>query len=149
MGNEKAWEYWCQFFGLCKDYLTSEENIRFPDSLPYEIVCSLVERCYNELVGLAFSQNARLAFQVLGDFLMSHGAEMTEDLKKIILKNTLWRNDRSYLKDKKDRLERRKYLFDFREKIIKYESGVIIKVPIESVTQVCDRELKKAGEDYS
>lgn len=94
MGNEKAWEYWYQFFGLCQDYLTSEENIRFPDSLPNEIVCNLVERCYNELVGLAFSQNARLTFQVLGDFLMSHGAEMTEDLKKIILKNTLWRNDR-------------------------------------------------------
>lgn len=143
MGNEKAWEFWDRFFDLCHDHLTDEEVYKYPENLPNEILCILVERCYKELIGLAFLQKSRLSFQVLGYFLMSYGAKMTEDVKKLILKNSQWKDDRTFLKDKKDRLERKKYLFDFRKKILNYKSGTKVKIPVESVTQVCDRELNK------
>ena len=71
---------------------------------------------------------------------------MTEDVKKVILKNSRWNDDRRQLKIKKDKTERKKYLLDFREKILTYKSGKKVKIPIESVTDVADRILKQEWE---
>ena len=147
MGNEKAWDFWHDFFSLCQDHKTSEEYEKYPSKLPKKLrsylICKLVERCYDEIVGMALTKNSRLAFQVLGYFLLSYGAKMTEDVRILILKNSRWVDDRRQLKDKKDRTERRKYLFGFREEIMKYKSGKIIDIPTESVTSVANQVLKK------
>ncbi len=173
LGNNKADVYFYDFFNLCQDHITSEEDkeyskISADDKKDFTskklqkylpiLFCKLVERCYDELIEMALSKDSRFAFQVLGYFLMSDGSKMTDDLKLLILENSRWIDDRRQLTEKKDRIERRKYLFDFREKILKYKSGKIIKIPYESATCVAkrvytqekraiDEFLKKKGAD--
>ncbi len=145
-------------FNLCQDHITSKEDKkyskiskldnRYPSKRLIEkfqiiLFCKLVERCYDELIEMALTKNSRLAFQVLGYFLLTYGAKMTDDLKLLILENSRWIDDRRQLKEKKDRIERRKYLFDFREKVLKYKTGKIIDIPYESTTRVAERVYKK------
>lgn len=145
MGNEKAWKIWGRYFDLCYDNLTQFEYKQYSTKLPKNLIRKLAERCYNEMIGMVITQKSRLAFQVLGYFLLSYGAKMTEDVKILILKNSRWIDDRLQLKQKRDRIERRKYIFDFRERVVRYESGKAVKIPIESVTDVVKQTIKNEG----
>lgn len=79
---------------------------------------------------------------------MSHGAKLTEDLRQKILKYSDWRYERDQLKKKKDRLERKRFLTDFREKIISYSGKEEIFIPLYTITRVIN-EKKAKGEDFT
>jgi len=90
---------------------------------------NLINRCYNELVDFAREQYSRYAFQALAIFLMEHGAKMSEDVKKLVLDNSWWKDERYKLVVRHARIQRKKFLFDFRAKVLKYKEGTCIKVP--------------------
>lgn len=137
MGNDWAWEIWEEYFMFCSGFLTDEEHARhehrYPDSLPMKV---LINRCFAGLVNLARSIKIRLAFQVLGDFLLEFKAPISNELKEEILQNSRWRDDRKLLIDKKDRLERRTYLYDFVEKILLYIEDGDFTLPYRSSSRV-------------
>ncbi len=81
----------------------------------------LINRCYNELVDFAKEQYSRFAYQALAIFLMEHGAKMTDDVKKLVIDNSLWKDERHKLKERRERIQRKKLLFDFRAKILDYK----------------------------
>lgn len=81
----------------------------------------LINRCYDELVNFAKDQYSRYAYQALAIFLMEHGAKMTDNLKKLVLNNSLWKDERHKLKERCERIRRKKYLFDFRAKVLDYK----------------------------
>ena len=80
----------------------------------------LIERCYEELLELAYQQNSRIAFQVLGCLLMEYNVKLKDEIKRLILENSRWKDERHKLKDKRDRIKRKRHLFEFREKILNY-----------------------------
>ncbi len=74
----------------------------------------------DELVEFILRFQSRLAFQVLGVYLMDKVTEISEKLKVLILENSRWQNDIPYLKEKEHQEARKKYLREFREKIKNY-----------------------------
>ncbi len=136
MGNKEAKKYWYKYMTLRFEQIMDLEHQEFfPEpyagnyKLPDEFNQTLIDRCYDKLLDLASKQDSRLVYQVLGVFLMKFGAKMTEKVKELILKNSEWEDDQEQLKNDQDRKERKKYLFDFAEKVKNYKEGQNINVP--------------------
>ena len=136
MGNKEAETTWDHYMSLLQSQITVEEyeklypehflgDFRFPDIFAKE----LIDRCYNKLVGLASKRKSRLAYQVLGVFLMKFGGRMTQDVRRLILKNSKWEHEKDQLINEQDKIEREKYLCDFREKVKNYKEGIKAKIP--------------------
>lgn len=136
MGNKEAETTWDLYMSLLQDQITDEEYERlFPENFlgdfkfPDMSAKGLIDRCYNELVDLVSKQNSRLAYQVLGVFLMKFRGRMTQDIRILILKNSEWKDERNQLVSEQDKSERRKYLADFREKVKNYKEGIKTEIP--------------------
>ena len=142
-GNNEASKLNSDFIDIMIDHLTPEEDKKFPRNIPESLDTILIERAYDQLVAHAYVKKSRLAFMVLGCFLMLHKNKMTEDLKKTILKYSDWKYEKDQLKDEKDRKERKKFLDDFREKIKNYDGTKVVKVPFYSVTRVINEKREK------
>jgi len=148
LGNSTGSKFHGAFFDLIIASLTVKENENLYETLSNEKKLKFyIEKCLDTFVSYAFKTKSRLGFQALGVFLMEHGGKMTSNLKKLILKYSKWGDERKQLKFKKDRVERRKYLFDFREKVMNYESGKKIKVNNHTVTDIVNK--REAENDNS
>ncbi len=146
-GNDEASNLDSDFIDIMIDHLTPEENKKYPRRIPDSMDKILIERAYDKLVAYAYEKKSRLAFMVLGCFLMLSKVKITEELKQTILKYSDWEYEKDHLKNKKDREERKRFLDDFREKIKKYDGSKVVKVPFYTVTRVIDE--KKARGDNS
>lgn len=80
----------------------------------------LLRKYYNELLNWAKRQLSRYAFQALGTFLMEHSVEIRNDVKKLILDNSHWKDEFRKLGNVKYRIKRKMFLFKFRVKILAY-----------------------------
>jgi len=136
-GNRHASDIYSALLSNCNNYLTPEQQkmssqeykeVRNKD---YENRITTVNKWYkisadqglDDLTKFIERIGSRLAFQVLGFFLMQIGANISDKLKKLILENSELKDDLPYLKKKKHQEERTKYLLDFHKKIKNYESG--------------------------
>jgi len=146
-GNDEAWHLSSDFIDIMIDHLTPEENKKYPRRIPDSMDKILIERAYDKLVACAYEKKSRLAFMVLGVFLMLHKSKITEELRQTILKYSDWEYEKDQLKSEEDRKERKKFLDDFREKIKNYDGTKVVKVPFYTVTRVIDE--KKARGDNS
>jgi hypothetical protein len=145
-GNDEAWALSSDFIDIMISHLTPEENKKYPRNIPKSMDEVLIERAYDQLVAYAYEKKSRLAFMVLGVFLMLHKNKITEELKQTILNYSDWEYEKDQLKSEKDREERKKFLDDFREKIKKYDGTKVVKVPFYTVTRVID-EKKVRGDN--
>lgn len=71
------------------------------------------------------------------------GGKMTEDLVKTILRYSDWKYEKNQLENEEDRLERRKFLDDFRKKIENYNSTEPVKIPLYTLTRVINERKEK------
>ena len=143
MGNDEASVLNSDFISIMIDHLTSEECEKFPQIVPDSMDKILIERAYDQFVAYAYEKKSRLAFMVLGCFLMLNEGKLTEELKQTILKYSDWEYEKGQLKNKKDRKERKKFLDDFRDKIKKYDGTSVIKLPLYTVTRIIDEKREK------
>ncbi|MHA1985981.1 MAG: hypothetical protein ACW98D_05010 [Promethearchaeota archaeon] len=142
MGNKRAVRLDGKFFDIILGYLTDEESNFYPGKLPDLLIRELIRRSYEGLVIFAKSQDSRLAYQVLGVFLMRNGATMTDEVRDLILNHSKWEEEEDQLINKKDREERKMFLLDYRERVKKYKDGVNTEVPIEILNEVMDKHEK-------
>lgn len=84
MGCSEASTYWFCYSDYIWSNLTDNEIKTFK-SIPEERIGSLIEAHYDTLVKLAIEKKSRLAYQVLGVFLMDFGAKMTNAVRELIL----------------------------------------------------------------
>lgn len=152
MGESKIWSYTIlsnniarRTHGALHDILlasfTLDEINKLSETFSDETrIRKYIKKCYDTLVSYAFKTESRVGFQALGVFLMEYGSKMTNDLKKLILKYSKWKDERKQLKNKKDRIERKKYLFDFNEKILKYKPGNKVKVPDKIMVHIKEKK---------
>ena len=145
-GNDEASDLSFGFTCIKNDHLTPEENKKYPRNTPESMNKILIERAYDQLIAYAYEKKSRLAFMVLGVFLMLHKSKITEELRQTILKYSDWEYEKDQLKNEKDRKERKKFLDDFREKIKEYDGTKVVKVPFYTVTRVID-ESKARGDN--
>ncbi|TFG24095.1 MAG: hypothetical protein EU529_05215 [Promethearchaeota archaeon] len=141
-GNWRANYYYEDLFYICSSSCTAGEReiINRNDHLiPLDIWKVLIIRCYDKLIKYADEQKSRLAYLVLGMFLMEHGGKMTKEVKDKILKYSRWKYEKHQLKSKEEREFRKKYLFEFREKVINYVDGVQTKVTDGTLTEHRDQ----------
>ena len=143
MGNDEASSLDFDFIKIKNRYLTPEEDKRYPRNIPENMHEVLIERAYGHLVAHAYRKESRLAFIVLGRFLMLNKGKITEELRQTILKYSDWEYEKDQLKSKKDRKERKRFLDDFREKIKNYDGTKVVKVPFYSVTRVINEKREK------
>lgn len=124
LGNG-SWRYYDRFEDLIGTRLTQADRESMKSGITFQehedLRRSIIERCYDDLIELAYRLNSRLAFQVLGFLLMEDGVKITDELKGLILGNSRWRDERHNLKDKEDRIKRRKCLFQFRAEVLMYD----------------------------
>ena len=118
MGNSEAYTYWGKFSEFIWSFININE-IKSSRNISDERLNSIIEEQYEHLVRLAIEQKSRLAFQVLGVFLMDHGAKMTNALKELILLHSHWEEEKDQLFSEKDRAERFYYLSEFHKKVKK------------------------------
>ena len=143
MGNDEAWNLNGDFIEIKNNHFTPEEDKKYPRNVPENMHKVLIERSYDHLVAHAYKKKSRLAFMVLGSFLMLYKSKMTEELKQVILEYSDWEHEKDQLKNEKDRKERKKFLDDFREKIKNYDGSKVIKLPLYTVTRVIDEKREK------
>ncbi len=143
MGNSEAYKFWAKYSEFIWSFVDISE-IATSRGVSDERLQCIIREGYEDLVGLAIKQKSRLANQVLGVYLMDHGAKMTNALKELILLNSRWEEERDQLFSETDRAERFHYLSEFCEKIRYYVSGVKTKISWETGNQVVER-LREEG----
>ncbi len=144
-GNCRAGHIWTDLVSILLDHQTSEEDEKYTDSLPKSVIKELIVRSYDYLLEFVSKSNSRFAYQVLGVLLMDYGAPMTESLKTLVLKNSEWDDEKKQLSIQENIEERKKYLFDFREKVKNYVEGQQVEVPAVPLAQVFEDKLKQGG----
>ncbi len=142
-GNDEASGLNSDFIDIKIDHLTPEEDKKYPINIPESMDTILIERAYDQLIAHAYTKKSRLAFMVLGCFLMRYRIKITEELKQIILGYSDWEYEKDQLKNKKDRDERKRFLDDFREKIKNYDGTKVVKVNFYSITRVINENREK------
>lgn len=85
-----------------------------------EFTQELMENSLNDLVEYCYEVNSRLVFQALGYFLMTHDLKIPNKVKKIILSNSRWVDERKNVKDKEKKRQRKKELLKFKVDILLY-----------------------------
>ena len=143
LGNDEASNLNSVFIDIVLDHLTPEEEEKYPRGIPDHLFEILIGRAYNQLVAYAREKKSRLAFMVLGCFLMRYKIKITKELRQIILKYSDWDYEKDQLKDKKDREERKNFLDDFYEKIKIYDGSKVVKVPYYTVNRVINEKREK------
>lgn len=139
MGNWRALKYDYDFFMLCNESLTMEESNKTEQldySIPNELWIVLIERCYEKLIEFVENEKSRLAYLVLGAFLMEKGGKMTKQLKEKILYFSDWKFEKDQFKNSEEQSLRKKYLNEFRQKVINYKDGIKSKISQESLEDI-------------
>jgi len=85
----------------------------------------LIERCYSSLLDYAEQACSRYAFQALGSFLMEYGVNISDHTKRLIIKNSHWRDEYYNFDDRNSRIERKKVLLNFIIEILNYRNREI------------------------
>ena len=145
MGNEATPHYYYEFEEIMKNCINPEDMEEYESESRrlIEMGCQkeermifhkkfygrFINRCYNELFQYVNKFNSRFAFHALGVIILKYGAKMTDDLKNLILKKSRWRDERHEFKERKALIERKKYLLEFRVKLLEYKEGEITKIP--------------------
>ena len=143
LGNDEASNLNSDFIDIMIDRLTPEEDKKFPRDIPESMDTILIERAYDQLIAHAYKKESRLAFMVLGCFLMRNKSKITEELRQAILKYSDWEYEKDQLKNEKDRDERKRFLDDFRDKIKNYDGTKVVKVPFYSITRIINEKREK------
>ncbi|MFX1458876.1 MAG: hypothetical protein ACFFBT_05355 [Promethearchaeota archaeon] len=144
MGNSEADMFEFEFIEIMNDHLTPEEIKIYSKDIPDSMDKILIERAYEKLIIHAYSKNSRLAFLVLGQFLMSFQGKMDVDLKKVILECSDWKYEKHQLENEDDRKDRKRYLADFQEKIKEYNGTQRISLSFEPWEKILKKNI-----DYS
>lgn len=141
LGNSKGTQIYGTFFDIIINLLKPEELENLNGILSStQALKKYIEKYIETLISYVFKTESRMGFQALGVFLMKYGANMTDKIKKLILKYSKWKDECKQLTDKKDREERKKYLLEFRGKVLKYNSNKIVYISDESVEDVIQRK---------
>jgi hypothetical protein len=153
MGNSQAGEYWAKFSEFIFSFIPNKEIRelnRRSEHVPSERFRSIINEHYEDLVKIAIGQRSRLAYQVLGVYLMDHAANTTNALKELILIHSRWEDENDQLLDENDRAERFYYLSEFREAIKNYKEGVKTMITWETNNQVVEKLREKGviNDDY-
>ena len=139
---------------------SDEELDSYPQhKLPEERERELILSAYEDLKYFVKSKRSRLAYMILGMYLMNSRIKIDEDLKIKILKYSDWNYEKAQIRNEKHRIERKKHLEEFRETLIKYNGDGEEKIPsfFDTVTSVINRRfdesdsspLKLKNIDYS
>lgn len=125
MGNWRAKHYLEDMVFICGDFKTDEERKKArPQGREFiEYLKILIDRAYDKLIAFVREQHSRLSYLALGWFLLFFGGKMTEDVKEEILKYSEWEYEKHQFKSEEEKELRKKYLSEFREKIISYVEG--------------------------
>lgn len=132
MGNEDAQLLFYQFSRFITVNYTSEQwklslkeqkkNILKQREVIMRHDRSIYSECKEDLIEFAKAKHSRLAYQVLGVFLMNIGVFISDELKKLIINNTRWEDDVLYLKNKQEKKERKEVLIRFKEALKNYNN---------------------------
>ncbi len=139
MGNWRALQYCEELTRICIRSRTPEEKKFVKEMnhfIPIDLWESLIDRSYDKLLNFVRFQHSRLAYLVLGVFIMKFGGKMTREVKEKILEYSDWRFEENQFKTKEEKKLRKKYLFEFRDKIANYRSGEPILISDVSLSDV-------------
>jgi hypothetical protein len=137
MGNWRADHYFEDLFFICLESETDEEKKQVrPENEFLDSMKILIGRCHDKLITFARRQHSRLAYLVLGWFLMFFGGEFTEEIKEQILKYSEWKYEKLQFKTEEEKELRKKYLSEFREKIVNYIEGTPTLISEETLSDI-------------
>ncbi|NGX49266.1 MAG: hypothetical protein K940chlam5_00863 [Candidatus Anoxychlamydiales bacterium] len=147
LGNDLAMHFYHEYILIINKNLTPvEREMREASKDRREIDKIFIARNYNQLFRFAQNQKSRLAFIILGWYIISHAGALPENLKQVILKYSDWSYEEFQLKSKKDRKERKYFLNDFREKLQNYDGSEKVFVPFFTVSDIINA-VEARGED--
>jgi len=137
MGNWRANRYLQDLLFICWESKTVEEESHLlPDSEFIDSMRVLIDRSYGELIDFVQRHQSRLGYLVLGWFLMFFGGKMTKEVKEQILKYSKWDYEELQFKTEEEKKLRKKYLSEFREKIINYKGGIPTSITEETLSDI-------------
>jgi len=141
-GNKEARRLSYELTGIMMNYATPEEKKQYTARYPNKLWRKFLEIGFDEIIEWVFEQGSRLAFQILGEEIMYNGAKMPEEIRELILLYSEWEDEEDQLKDEKDRLERKYFLLDFREKVKYYKEGVPINIPRKTQREMFENQTR-------
>lgn len=144
MGNWRAKHFYQDFFFICWELKTVEEKGQLPEDMSdsefIESMRVLIDRGYSKLVDFVQKQKSRLAYLVLGWFLMFFGGKMSREVKKQIIEYSEWDCEKFQFNTEEEKKLRKKYLSEFREKIINYREGIPTHVTEETLSDIYNND---------
>ena len=124
---------------------SDEELDSYPQhKLPEERERELILSAYEDLKYFVKSKSSRLAYMILGMYLMNSRIKIDEELKKKILKYSDWKYEKAQIRNEKHRIERKKNLEEFRGNIIRYDGTEEIPLHFDTVTSVINRRFDES-----
>lgn len=137
MGNWRAKHYREDLLFICFDSKTPEERKQVRRGSEFiDFMRILIDRCYDKLIAFVREQHSRLAYLVLGWILMRFGGKMTNEVKEQILKYSDWKYEECQFKTEEEKELRKKYLSEFREKMVIYTEGIPLSVTEETLSDI-------------
>lgn len=106
-----------------------KKNVEYKNSILLKFSRYLIHKCYDDLILFPTKKKSRYSFQALGLFLMENGIKIPNDVKKVILERSHWKDEFLRFKDRKERAKRREELVDFITKILNHREGNYISFP--------------------
>jgi len=145
MGNDEAIEVYCDLVSLVVSKATEEELLGYKDHIiPKPRYQELINLCYFDLVNYVELKESRMAYIVLGIFLMSYGIPIDVKLKEDILEYSRWEYEKDQIILQEDKVVRKRHLDEFREFLIHCDGNSEIRIPIETVTKIIN-DMFKSG----
>jgi hypothetical protein len=106
-----------------------KRNADYKNNILLKFNAYLIKKCFDDLILFTAKTKSRYAFQALGLFLMETGINIPNDIKKLILKNSHWKDESLKYEDRKEKSRRREELIDFITKLLDYREGNYITLP--------------------
>ncbi|MHA1104268.1 MAG: hypothetical protein ACTSPN_00845 [Promethearchaeota archaeon] len=104
----------------------------------------LIDFVYEDLKQFIESMKSRLAYMILGMYLMMKGAQIDDELKQQILKYSDWKYEKDQINNERHRIQRKNNLDEFRENLKKYDGKEKIPLQFDTITSVLNRKFEES-----
>jgi len=145
MGCDDSYDIYYDITEFVLSKVSEEEFESYPGrKIPEERYKELIDFVYEDLKQFVESKRSRLAYMILGMYLMSNGVQIDDELKKRILGYSDWKYEKVQINNRRHRIQRKNNLDEFRENLKKYDGKEKIPLQFDTITSVINRKIEES-----
>ena len=133
MGNWLAGRLHFGLISTAMEGSTPKEREQFKHKPVYISIKYYINKYHNNILRFVEEANSRLAYLVYGILIMECGANMSDDLRELLLLYSDWSQEKEQLENEEFAWVREEFLAEYQEQVKSYENGMNTRVTTESI----------------